>query len=109
MKRLITSLNLSNLLIAVTVGLIASLFGTGFVYGFFACSDCGWGVGGMLGRVWIGIVHAFLTIISFGKPWTNEGGTTSVNLQPYVLLVFIFMAYLIYRRLRPKTMSKEGT
>lgn len=106
MKRSVTNLDLSNLIIAVIVGLIASLVVTGFVYGFFACSDCGWGFGGMLGRVWIGIVHAFLTVITFGKPWTNEGGTSTVNLQPYVLVVFILMAYLIYRRLQgPKTVS----
>jgi hypothetical protein len=51
-------------------------------------------------------MNTFLTVITLGKPWTNEGGSSSVNLQPYVLLVCVLISYLIYRRMqRSKTSS----
>lgn len=97
-KHLISNLNLINLTISVIVALILSLILTGFIYGVFACSDCGVGIEGLLERLWIGIVHVILTVITLGKPWSNEGGTSSVNLQPYVLVVFVVVMYLMYRR-----------
>jgi hypothetical protein len=100
------TLNFGSLITSVAGGLIASLLITGFIYGFIACFDCGWSLEGMLWRSWIGIMNTFLTVITLGKPWTNEGGSSSVNLQPYVLLVCVLISYLIYRRMqRSKTSS----
>ena len=101
-KNFISNLNLINLTISVIVALIFSLILTGFIYGVFACSDCGGGIEGLLERLWIGIVHVILTVITLGRPWSNEGGTSRVNLQPYVLIVFVVVTYFMYRRLEGK-------
>ena len=98
-KHFISNLNLIKLTICVIVALILSLILTVFIYGVLSCSDCGIGIGGFLERLWIGIVHVILTVITLGKPWSNEGGTSSVNLQPYVLVVFVVVMYFMYRRL----------
>lgn len=85
-----------NFIISTGVGLLFSLPVTGFVYGFFACIDCGNGILGFFGRVFTGIVGAFLTIITLGKPWNNEGGTSNTNLRLYALLTFIIITLLIF-------------
>ena len=101
-KHHLSNLNFINLTISVTVALMVSLILIGFIYGVFACSDCDAGVDGFLQRVWIGIVHVFLTVMTLGKPWINEGGASTVNLQPYVLILSIAVSYFIYTRLQGK-------
>ena len=101
-----------NLLMSSLIGLLLSLPITGFVYGFFACKDCGDGFSGFLWRIFIGIVETFLTIITLGKPWDNEGGNSSTNLRLYVLLTAIVIAvivYLIRDRANRKKMTKLQT
>jgi hypothetical protein len=93
-----SGLNYRLLLGAAIPGLVSSLVLTGFFYGFFACHDCGWGAGGWPGRLWVGFVHVVLTVITFGRPWTNEGGSSSTDLQPVILVVFLVITYFIYRR-----------
>lgn len=85
-----------NLVIPSLIGLLLSLPVTGFIYGFFACTDCGDGFSGFWGRIFIGIVETFLTIFTLGKPWNNEGGTSSTNLRLYVLLTAIVISILVF-------------
>lgn len=85
-----------NFVISSVIGLLLSLPVTGFIYGFFACKDCGDGFSGFLGRIFIGIVEIFLTIFTLGKPWDNEGGTSSTNLRLYVLLTALVISILVY-------------
>jgi hypothetical protein len=94
------------LLAASLTGLVSSLALTGFFHGFFACHDCGWGTGGWLARLWIGLVHVFLTVITFGRPWTDEGGSSSVDLQPVALVVFVLITYFIYQRKRRRSRGR---
>jgi hypothetical protein len=98
----ITNLSLAKLAISVIFALIFSLVLTGFIYGVFTCTDCGSGIDGLFGRLWISIVHVFLTLITLGKPWKNEGGGSSVNLQPCVLIVSMVVTYFTYKFLQRK-------
>ena len=93
-------ININNLLIAAVIGAGSALPLTGFIYGLIACQDCH-GVTGIFGRIFVGIVEMFLTTITLGCPADNEGGTSSTNLRPYVLVTFIavtVIAYLIMSR-----------
>lgn len=84
------------LLLSSIFALFACLPATGFVYGLVIC-DCGHDIFGQtLGRVFVGFVEAFLTSITLGKPWNNEGGTSSTNIRPFVVLGFSLIATTIY-------------
>ncbi|KIA95038.1 hypothetical protein OA93_19010 [Flavobacterium sp. KMS] len=90
------------LFISVIVGIIFSFPLTGFIYGFSVCKDCGEGINGILGRIFIGLVEAILTIITLGAPWDNEGGTTSTNLRFYVFLTALIITLLLFFILKRK-------
>jgi len=75
----------------------------GFVYGFFNCKDCGDGISGVIGRLFIACVEAVLTTVSFGTPWKNEGGTSSTNLRWYVFATFLILTIIFLVRERSKT------
>lgn len=95
-----------NLILSSGIGLLFSFPVTGFIYGFLVCKDCGEGVSGILGRIFIGFVELILTTVTLGKPYDNEGGTSSTNLRLYVLFTFIvitFFMYLILNRIQKKT------
>ncbi|MGH9546088.1 MAG: hypothetical protein ACRD23_12840 [Terriglobales bacterium] len=84
------------LLLSSIFALFACLPATGFVYGLVVC-DCGHNIFGQtLGRVFVGFVEAFVTSITLGKPWDNEGGTASTNIRPFVVLGFFLIAMTIY-------------
>lgn len=84
------------LLLSSIFALFVCLPATGFVYGLVIC-DCGHDIFGQtLGRVFVGFVEAFITSITLGKPWDNEGGTTSTNIRPFVALGFFLIAITIY-------------
>lgn len=87
----------SRIIVAIVVALVACLPVTGFVYGVVACKDCGGSIlSQTVGRLFIGLVGAVLTSITFGKPWTDEGGNASVNLRAYVALAFLCIAAALY-------------
>ena len=81
---------------AFIISTLACLPFTGFIYGFVVCSDCGVGFKSILGRIFLGLIYAFFTVISFGKPWTGGGIISSVNLRLYVLLAFILIFLVVY-------------
>ncbi len=84
------------LLLSSIFALFACLPATGFVYGLVVC-DCGHDFFGQtLGRVFVGFVEAFVTSITLGKPSNNEGGTSSTNIRPFVVLGFFLIATTIY-------------
>jgi hypothetical protein len=84
------------LLLSSIFALFASLPATGFVYGLVVC-DCGHDFFGQtLGRVFVGFVEAFVTSITLGKPLNNEGGTSSTNIRPFVVLGFFLITTTIY-------------
>ncbi|MFH7001333.1 hypothetical protein [Flavobacterium bizetiae] len=83
------------------IGVLLSFPLTGFIYGFATCKDCGEGISGIFGRIFIGFVEAILTTITLGAPWDDEGGTTSTNLRFYVFLaalIFTLMIFFIRKR-----------
>ena len=86
-----------NFIISSGIGLLFSLPVTGFVYGFLVCKDCGEGISGILGRIFIGFVELILTTVTLGKPYDNEGGTSSTNLRLYVILAFIVITFFMYQ------------
>ena len=97
---------ITRLIIALSIGLGSCLPLTGFIYGMYACQDCGTGVTGVLGRIIIGFVHVFLTIITLGVPPNNEGGASGTNLRLYVFITFVVVSaltYLIIARKKDKT------
>lgn len=94
---MLTQTQKTNVVLSVLIALVACLPATGFVYGMATCKDCGGSIFGQtLGRIFIGLVGAVLTSITFGKPWDNEAGTTSTNLRIYVVLAFLLIAAGIY-------------
>ena len=86
----------NKLMTSFFVGTISCLPISGFIYGFFACSDCGSGLSGISGRVFIGILHIFLNIITLGAPYDNEGGTSSTNIRHFVILTLILITIISY-------------
>ncbi|MEO8760181.1 MAG: hypothetical protein ABI388_03625 [Bacteroidia bacterium] len=96
----------NNLIISAAIGASTALPLTGFIYGMIVCQGCNMGIEGFLGRIFVGIVEMFLTIITLGCPVDNEGGTSSTNLRGYVLICFVVVAgitYLIRSRKTNKT------
>jgi hypothetical protein len=87
---------------SLIIGAIVCLPLTGFIYGFIICSDCESGLTGLLGRTFLGMLYAFFTIFSLGKPWTGGGIITSVNLRLYVLLVFLVISLITYFIIRSR-------
>lgn len=65
---------------------------SGFIYGFFACKDCGWSV---LGRLFIGLVGTFEATICLGHDFETGDRITAI----YVLdvVVFVLLNLLFYR------------
>ncbi len=97
---------INNFAISAAIGAGAALPLTGFIYGMIVCQGCNTGIMGFLGRIFVGIVEMFLTTITLGCPINNEGGTSSTNLRPYVLIAFIAVTaitYLILSRKKKKT------
>jgi len=90
---------------AALLGLITSFPLTGFIYGFFACENCGNGPLGVFGKIFIGLVEGVLTTITFGAPWKNEGGGSSTNLRLYVLIAFLVLTILFYMKQKSKSRS----
>ncbi|MGH9503118.1 MAG: hypothetical protein ACRD20_09725 [Terriglobales bacterium] len=91
-----TKITRVRLLLSSIFALFACLPATGFVYGLVIC-DCGHDIlGQTVGRVFVGFVEAFMTSITLGKPWDNEGGNTSTNIRPFVVLGFFLIATMIY-------------
>lgn len=88
-----------NLMISSGIGLLFSFPITGFIYGFLVCKDCGDGISGFLGRIFIGFVELVLTTITLGKPYDNEACSSSTDLRLYVLLVFIVITFFTYQNL----------
>jgi hypothetical protein len=86
-----------NLIISSGIGLLFSFPVTGFVYGFLVCKDCGEGISGILGRIFIGLVELILTTITLGKPYDNEGGTSITNLRLYIILTFVVITLFMYQ------------
>lgn len=82
--------------ISALLGFLLCLPVSGFIYGFIKCSDCGNGVSSILGRTFIGLVHIFLNIVTLGKPYDTEGGTSSTNIRIYVFITFVMLTTLIY-------------
>jgi hypothetical protein len=75
------------------------------------CQGCNTGIMGFLGRIFVGIVEMFLTTITLGCPLNNEGGTSSTNLRPYVLVTFIVVtaiAYFIMSRKKRKSETENN-
>lgn len=94
-------------LITILILFAASFPVTGFIYGIFACTDCGGGARGAIGRTFIGFVEAILTTITLGAPWNNEAGNSSTNLRFYVLITFIcFLSLSLISRLVRKRRQK---
>ena len=100
---------------ATSASLIAALSClpiTGFSYGFMICSDCGTGLGSVLGRSFLGLIYAGFTTITLGKPWTGSGAVmSSANLRPYVLLAFFLIftvAYVVLYK-RTKALSQNDS
>ncbi len=91
-----------NLLLSIGAGLFLSLPITGFIYGFIICKDCKDGFLGIIERSVIGVIHAFLTTVTLGKPWDNEAGSSSTNIRIYVLLTFIIVTVMTFMILKFK-------
>lgn len=100
-------MNKSKAFAASTFGLILCLPVTGFIHGFIACEDCGRGFGGFLGRLFIGLVQSFNTVITFGKPWKTEAGISYIDLRLWVLFTFVLISSLIYFFLTFKKKNEE--
>jgi hypothetical protein len=90
------SLKKTDLKASLIISTITSLPLTGFIYGFIICSDCGNGISGFPGRILLGFLYSFFTLISLGKPWVGGGVITSTNLRLYVLLSFLIIFVVIY-------------
>ncbi|MAX82351.1 MAG: hypothetical protein CL843_19505 [Crocinitomicaceae bacterium] len=99
----------NKLLISLVTGIVLSLPVTGFIYGFFACSDCRDGISGFFWRIFIGVIHLFLNIITLGKPWKDESGISSTNLRPYVLLAVVLIAIITYLILSRKEKTPNNS
>jgi len=103
-------MNKSKVFASTLFGLILCLPITGFIHGFIACRDCGNGFGGFLGRLFIGLVQSFNTVITMGKPWQTEAGINFIDLRLWVLLTFVLLAMSIYAlttRHKRKKITKE--
>jgi uncharacterized membrane protein YeaQ/YmgE (transglycosylase-associated protein family) len=90
------------LFISAIIGILFSFPLTGFIYGFSVCKDCGEGITGFFGRIFIGLIEAILTTITLGNPWDNEGGTTSTNLRFYVFLTALIITLILFFILKRK-------
>lgn len=76
--------------------LILCLPVTGFIYGFISCIDCRKGIGGFLGRIFIGLIGILNTVITLGRPWETEAGTDFTDIRLWVLLTFALLTVGIY-------------
>jgi hypothetical protein len=80
-------------------GLLAYPLG-GFVASAIWCVDCGGSVAAnIFGRMLVGIVGSFLSMITLGFPPANEGGTgTPLNTWPYILVCWLVIYLFSLRR-----------
>lgn len=107
---MINNYNRKDIFISLLFGIILCLPITGFIFGFISCSDCENTFFGFLGRVFIGFVYTFITIITFGEPWKTEAGIATTNIRIYVLLSFVIITtitYLYRKRKRNKTAANK--
>lgn len=69
---------------------ICSYVAGGFLAGAMLC-ECGDGViGNILGRLFIGIITCFLSVITGGYPPTTTAGGDTLSVWPYILGCWIF-------------------
>ncbi len=87
---------INDLVISLVIGIIACFPVSGFIFGFINCSDCKNSILGFLGRIFIGFIYSFLSIITLGKPWNNEGGTSATDIRLYVLITFLVISGIIF-------------
>lgn len=83
---------LFNITIVACGCLAASLLAGGFVFGFVNAGGCDWSLLGILGRLFIGVLYAFLTPIFCGFPPQNEAGVGEpFNVWPYAAPIFALL------------------
>jgi cytochrome b561 len=95
------------LFISLLIGTILCLPISGFIYGFISCSDCENSFFGFLGRIFIGLVHVPITVITLGRPWDNEAGTSATDIRIYVFIAFIIITGIAYLYLNRRRIIKK--
>jgi hypothetical protein len=80
----------------------------GFIFGLVNAEDCDGILANVLGRPFIGLVFAFLTVAFWGFPPRNGGGVGEpFNVWPYILpvaiVLFVTFAALTRRKRRSHT------
>lgn len=82
----------ATVVIVLVGGVFTSFLLGGFVFGVIHAEGADWSLAGIGGRLFIGIVFAFLTPISLGFPPMDGGSGGSHNTWPYVgafMVVFL--------------------
>ena len=59
----------------------------GFVFGIYIAND-DWSFTGILGRMFVGVLYAFLTTVFAGFPPRDESGGHSYNVWPIICIMF---------------------
>jgi hypothetical protein len=78
-------MNLKRLCILAPASVILAMLVTGFVFGFISAPVS------LLGRIVMGTVYAFLTIVSLGfPPEALEDHAQPYNLWPYIIVFGLF-------------------
>ncbi len=96
-----------SVIISFLIGTFFCLPVSGFIYGFISCSDCENSFYGFLGRLFIGLVHIPITIITLGEPWNNEAGTSATDIRIYVIIALIIIAVISYLFLTRKRRNAQ--
>ncbi|ULQ57769.1 hypothetical protein KJS94_06105 [Flavihumibacter rivuli] len=97
---------MQKLLLPLILSCILCLPVSGFLYGFVKCPDCSFSLGGILGRFFIGAVHAVLAVLQMGVIWDNEGGTSSTNIWPLTIGVFVVLFIVIFWRMNRNSLKR---